>query len=78
MSAAASISKLHSPLKELVSSVADAQHGKSEKDKAEVSEWIEKVAAGEAVRPDGLKVSVVCSQRLVVADKRENRTWMPC
>ncbi|EKM51492.1 uncharacterized protein PHACADRAFT_149923 [Phanerochaete carnosa HHB-10118-sp] len=55
MSVAASIARLHSPLKELVSSVADAHHGKSEKDKTEVSEWIEKVAAGDAVKADGLR-----------------------
>lgn len=76
MSAAASIAKLHSPLKELVSSVTDAHHGKSVKDKAEVSEWIEKVAAGDAVRPDGLKVRIFHARRLLTDDKREPRTWM--
>ncbi|GJE97181.1 nucleic acid-binding protein [Phanerochaete sordida] len=55
MSVAASIAKLHSPLRELVSTVADAHHGKSEKDKAEVSEWIEKVAAGDAARPEAIQ-----------------------
>ena len=50
------IAKLHSPLKELVSTVADADYGKSEKDKAEVTEWIEKVAVGEVIKPEGLKV----------------------
>lgn len=60
MSSAASIAKLHSPLKELV---AGASHeggallGTSEQDKAEVAEWIEKVAAGEAVKPASLQVS---------------------
>lgn len=53
------IAKLHSPLKDLVGNVADAHHGKTEKDKAEVTEWIEKVAAGEAVKPDVLSVSCV-------------------
>ena len=55
MSAVAAIAKLHSPLRELVAGVADAHHGKSEKDKAEVTEWIENVAAGQAVKPDSLK-----------------------
>ena len=59
MSAVTAIAKLHSPLKELVSTVSDAHHGQSEEDKAEVTQWIEKVAAGDAVKPDGLKVSTV-------------------
>ena len=58
------IAKLHSPLKELVSNVADAHHGKTEKDKAEVAEWIEKVAAGEAVNPGSLNVSLHIIQML--------------
>ena len=61
MSVAASIAKLHSPLRDLVSTVADAHHGKSEKDKAEASEWIEKVAAGNAVKPEGIQVSMICA-----------------
>jgi aminoacyl tRNA synthase complex-interacting multifunctional protein 1 len=62
MSAAAASAKLHSPLQELVTGVADAHHGKSEKDKTEVSEWIEKVAAGKVAKSDSLKV------RLIVCD----------
>lgn len=56
----ASIAKLHSPLKELVASASHeggALLGTSEQDKAEVAEWIEKVAAGEAVKPASLQVS---------------------
>ena len=32
--------------------------GKNEKDKAEVEEWIEKVASGEVAKPDNLKVGL--------------------
>ena len=76
MSAATSIAKLHSPLKELVSGVADAHHGKSEKDKAEVSEWIEKVAAGEAVKPGGLQVRMSGAIKGVTDNELQDRTWM--
>ena len=53
------VGKLNSPLKELVAGATQdgsADFGKNEKDKAEVSEWIEKVAAGEVSKPEGLKV----------------------
>ncbi|PSR74820.1 hypothetical protein PHLCEN_2v9534 [Hermanssonia centrifuga] len=59
MSSATAIAKLHSPVKELVEGATkegSAEFGKSEKDKAEVTEWIERVAAGEAAKPENLKV----------------------
>ncbi|THH01578.1 hypothetical protein EW026_g1163 [Hermanssonia centrifuga] len=58
MSSTTAIAKLHSPLKELVEGATkegSAEFGKSEKDKAEVTEWIERVAAGEAAKPENLK-----------------------
>jgi aminoacyl tRNA synthase complex-interacting multifunctional protein 1 len=58
MSSSGAISKLPSPLRELVlaSVQEDAKAvGSSEKDKAEVEAWIEKVAAGE-VTAESLKV----------------------
>ena len=56
-----SVSKLHSPLKELVVGAAQdgsSDFGKNEKDKAEVEEWIEKAASGEVAKPDNLKVGL--------------------
>lgn len=53
------VSKLHSSLKELVTSATEdgsSDFGKNEKDKAEVNEWIEKIAVGEVAKPDNLKV----------------------
>jgi aminoacyl tRNA synthase complex-interacting multifunctional protein 1 len=50
-----SISKLASPLKDLVLG-ATLEYGKSDKDKAEVAEWIEKVAQGDIVKPTGVMV----------------------
>ncbi|KAI0801790.1 hypothetical protein BC629DRAFT_1284797 [Irpex lacteus] len=52
------VAKLQSPLKELVTGAAQdgsADFGKNEKDKKEVEEWIEKVAGGEAAKPEDLK-----------------------
>ena len=66
MSAAAAIAKLHSPLRELVAGVADAHQGKSEKERAEVSEWIENVAAGQVGKPDGLKVRIFLYAKVAV------------
>ena len=54
--------KLQSPLKELVSGAAQdgsTEFGKNEKDKKEVEEWIEKVAGGNIVKPESLKVRIV-------------------
>ena len=53
------VSKLHSPLRELVVGATQdgsSDFGKNEKDKAEVAEWIENVAAGQVAKPDSLKV----------------------
>jgi aminoacyl tRNA synthase complex-interacting multifunctional protein 1 len=47
--------KLASPLRDLVTG-ATTELGKSDKDKAEVTEWIEKVAQGDIVKPSGVKV----------------------
>ncbi|KIK99643.1 hypothetical protein PAXRUDRAFT_131689 [Paxillus rubicundulus Ve08.2h10] len=49
----ASLSKLHSPLKELVTN-AQADPGKTDVDQLEVANWIDKVAAGDVVKPDSL------------------------
>ncbi|KAJ2993396.1 hypothetical protein NUW54_g7729 [Trametes sanguinea] len=55
MSASAALAKLPSPLKDLVAgAVQDGSEdfGKSEKDKAEVAEWIDKVAQGDVAKPE--------------------------
>lgn len=54
--------KLHSPLKELVAGAiqeGSPDFGRTEKDQADVAGWIETVAAGNAVKPDTLKVRFV-------------------
>lgn len=67
MSLQAAIEKLQSPLKELVSSVTNSDQGsstiagRSEKDQAEVTGWIEKIAGGEVPKADGLKARSVDS-----------------
>lgn len=48
-------SKLASPLKELLSG-GSLELGKSEKDKADVIEWIEKVSQGDIVKPEAIRV----------------------
>jgi len=53
MSYEASLSKLHSPLKELVTN-AQADTGKTDADQLEVVNWIDKVAAGDIVKSDSL------------------------
>ncbi|KAG2127786.1 hypothetical protein BD769DRAFT_1356912 [Suillus cothurnatus] len=50
MSYESSISKLPSPLKDLVAT-SQADVGKTEADKAEVAQWIEKIAEGEVALP---------------------------
>ncbi|KAI0632093.1 hypothetical protein C8Q77DRAFT_1123841 [Trametes polyzona] len=58
MSAAAALAKLPSPLRDLVTGAAQdgsEDFGKSEKDKAEVAEWINKVAQGDVAKPDNFK-----------------------
>jgi aminoacyl tRNA synthase complex-interacting multifunctional protein 1 len=57
MSYEASLSKLHSPLKELVTN-AQADTGKTDADQLEVVNWIDKVAAGDIVKSDSLSVSL--------------------
>ncbi|KDQ62433.1 hypothetical protein JAAARDRAFT_30344 [Jaapia argillacea MUCL 33604] len=52
------LSKLQSPLRDLVLGATQdgsQEFGKSEKDKAEVAEWIDKVAQGDVVKPESLK-----------------------
>ncbi|KAI0335930.1 nucleic acid-binding protein [Cubamyces sp. BRFM 1775] len=58
MSASAALAKLPSPLRDLVAAAAQdgsEDFGRSEKDKAEVAEWIDKVAQGEVAKPDNFK-----------------------
>ncbi|KAH8104556.1 nucleic acid-binding protein [Cristinia sonorae] len=58
MSSVAALAKLQDPLKALVTGSAEAgspAYGQSEKDQAEVAEWIEKISAGEVVKPESLK-----------------------
>lgn len=50
-----SVSKLSSPLKDLVLG-AKPNFGKSDQDKAEISDLIEKVSQGDIVKPEGVKV----------------------
>ncbi|CDO71440.1 hypothetical protein BN946_scf184909.g34 [Trametes cinnabarina] len=55
MSASTALAKLSSPLRDLVAGAAQdgsEDFGKSEKDKAEVAEWIDKVAFGDVARPE--------------------------
>ncbi|KAG0703806.1 hypothetical protein DFH29DRAFT_998243 [Suillus ampliporus] len=53
MSYESSLSRLPSPLKDLVVN-SQVDVGKTEADKAEVAQWIEKVAEGEVVKPTAL------------------------
>ena len=56
------LTKLHSPLKELVAGAVQEgspDFGRTEKDQVEVAGWIESVAAGTAVQPSTLKVCLV-------------------
>ena len=60
MSSPAALAKLQDSLRSLVAGSAEAgssSFGQSEKDQAEVAEWIEKIAAGEVVKPEALQVS---------------------
>ncbi len=58
MSSQASVSRLPHPVRELVvaASQGTEDFGKSEKDKAEVTEWISKVAEGTIAHPSTAKV----------------------
>lgn len=57
MASNASLSILPSPLRDLVAAAAprDEDFGANEKDKAEVSDWILKVAKGEIAQPSSVK-----------------------
>ena len=59
MSAQAALSRLPSPLKDLVAGAAQGgseDFGRSEKDKAEVSQWLEKVVQGDVAKHENFKV----------------------
>ena len=59
MSVQAALAKLPSPLKDLVFSAsqdAATLAGKTEKDQAEVVEWIDKVGQGDVAKEEGFKV----------------------
>ncbi|TFK91134.1 nucleic acid-binding protein [Polyporus arcularius HHB13444] len=57
MSVQAALAKLPSPLRDLVTGAAQdgSDFGKSEKDKAEVAEWIDKAAQGDVAKPENFK-----------------------
>ncbi|KAI0354934.1 nucleic acid-binding protein [Trametes cingulata] len=58
MSASAALAKLPAPLRDLVVGAAQdgsEDFGKSEKDKAEVADWIDKVAQGDVAKPESFK-----------------------
>ncbi|OBZ71316.1 tRNA-aminoacylation cofactor arc1 [Grifola frondosa] len=58
MASKAAIVKLPSPLRDLVTGAAQEgspDYGKSEKEKVEVADWIEKVAQGDVAKPERLK-----------------------
>ncbi|PIL22560.1 hypothetical protein GSI_15249 [Ganoderma sinense ZZ0214-1] len=61
MSAQAALAKLAPPLRDLVSAAApdgtESFVGKSDKDKAEVAQWIAKVAQGDVTKTENLKVN---------------------
>lgn len=79
MSYEASLSKLPSPLKDLVAN-AQADTGRTDVDKSEVVNWIDKVAVGDIVKPESLSVSSWDETRDVTDDLCVNssRTWNPC
>ena len=56
MSYEASLSKLPYPLKDLVTN-AQAGAGKTDADKIEVANWIDKVAAGDIAKPEHFSVN---------------------
>lgn len=65
MASSASLDILPSPLKDLVLGACtqtDA-YGSNEKDKAEVTEWIQKVAKGDIAQPSSSKVMWIDSSR---------------
>lgn len=65
MSSATAVKKLPEPLHSLVIGAvqdgnASSDFGKSEKDQAEVSAWIERIAEGEITKPESVKVRNYC------------------
>ena len=61
MASTAALTKLPTPIRDLVANAAPdgaSDFGKSEKDKAEVTQWIEKIAEGSVAKPESLKVSI--------------------
>ncbi len=65
MSIQAALAKLAPPLRDLVSAAApdgSESFGKSEKDKAEVAQWIDKVAQGDVAKAENLKVCGLTSK----------------
>lgn len=67
MSYEASLSKLPSPLKDLVAN-AQVDSGRTETDKQEVVNWIDKVAAGDIVQPESLSVSSLAQRAMPIND----------
>lgn len=58
MSVQAHLSRLPDPVRDLVLAVSKSaeEYGKSEKDKAEVFDWLSKVAQGDIAKPSAAKV----------------------
>ena len=82
MSASAALAKLPSPLRDLVAAAAQdgsKDFGRSEKDKAEVAEWIDKVAQGEVAKPDNFKVSAsrATHQPILTGSRTSKRPSFP-
>ena len=62
-----SLSSLQPPLRDLVAGAAQdgaKDFGVSEKDKAEVTAWIERVAHGTVAKPESLKVRPYRTERM--------------
>lgn len=66
MSYEVSLSKLPCPLKDLVAN-AQADTGRTDTDKLEVANWIDKVASGDIVKSESLSVSSL-AQRAMPTD----------
>ena len=59
MSSSAALAKLQDSLRSLVTGSAEEgspAYGKSEKDQAEVADWIEKISTGDVAKAESLKV----------------------
>lgn len=74
MSYEASLSKLPSPLKDLVAN-AQADTGRTDTDKLEVIGWIDKVAAGDIVKSESFSVSLL-TQHAIPTDDLFARTLL--